>query len=329
MSGKNVAVLAVVEDSPVVSQQGEREEFSEQPVPECVAEPCVTEPSVGEQLRRAREARGMSAAEIAKLLKLSTHQVEALESDDWTRLPWNTIIRGFVRNYARLLNLNPAELMAHLDRQLSPPTHGLEMPMGTNVRIPQEGKAERRDYIRIFSGLLLLFLAVLAYFFFPQDLWKAAMSGLKGDSSGQRAVLEKPESVLPEARAPATAIVAPAATVLSNETPAMTRAVSVAAHAVKESDSRASTEPQAAPGNVAGNLLKFSFAQPSWVEVRDRTGEIIFSELSQAGSSREVEGRPPLSLVVGNASYVSVQYKGKPVDLSKRSKDDVARLTVE
>ncbi len=324
MSGNNVAVLAVVEDSPVVSQQGEREQIPEQPAPEGVAEP-----SVGEQLRRAREAKGMSAAEIAKLLKLSTHQIEALESDDWRRLPWNTIIRGFVRNYARLLNLNPAELMGQLDRQLSPPARGLEMPKGTNVRIPQEGKVERRDYIRIFSGLSLLFLAVLAYFFFPLDLWKAAMSGLKGDSSGQRAVLEKNESVRLDARAPATVIVPPAATVLSNETPAAIRPTPVSVPSPKESDSRAMTAPQTVPGSATGSLLKFSFTQPSWVEVRDHTGEIIFSELSQAGSSREVEGRPPFSLVVGNASYVSLQYKGKPVDLSKRSKDDVARLTIE
>ena len=44
---------------------------------------------------------------------------------------------------------------------------------------------------------------------------------------------------------------------------------------------------------------------------------------------REVEGQPPFAVVVGNAGQVTLQYKGKAVDLSKRSKEDVARLTLE
>lgn len=63
--------------------------------------------------------------------------------------------------------------------------------------------------------------------------------------------------------------------------------------------------------------------------MRDRTGQIIFSQLSQAGSQRDIEGQPPFVLVVGNAAHVTLQYKGKAIDLSKRSKDDVARLTLD
>jgi len=84
-----------------------------------------------------------------------------------------------------------------------------------------------------------------------------------------------------------------------------------------------------APATMPEGVLKFSFAQASWVEVRDRDGAILFSQLGQAGSQRDVEGRPPFALIIGNAGNVSLQYKGKPVDLSKRSKDDVARLSIE
>ena len=55
-----------------------------------------------------------------------------------------------------------------------------------------------------------------------------------------------------------------------------------------------------------GEALYFSFTQPSWVEVRDRSGEIVFSQLNQAGSQREISGEPPFSLVVGNASRVTL-----------------------
>ena len=75
--------------------------------------------------------------------------------------------------------------------------------------------------------------------------------------------------------------------------------------------------------------MKLSFGQPSWVEIRDRSGQIVFSQLNPAGSQREIEGQAPFTLVIGNASSVTVQYKGKTVDLTQRSKDDVARLTLD
>ncbi|MEO8409754.1 MAG: DUF4115 domain-containing protein, partial [Propionivibrio sp.] len=95
-----------------------------------------------------------------------------------------------------------------------------------------------------------------------------------------------------------------------------------------ESGSGSGIAAGAAPP-VADRSLNFSFRQPAWVEVRDASGKIVFSQLNQAGTQRIVAGQPPYTLVVGNASQVALQYKGAAVDLSKSSKDDVARLTLE
>ena len=89
------------------------------------------------------------------------------------------------------------------------------------------------------------------------------------------------------------------------------------------------TETKTAVASTGDNVLRFDFSKAAWVEVKDRSGQILFSQLSPAGSQREVSGQPPFSLIVGNAGNVTLQYKGKGVDLSKRSKDDVARLTLE
>jgi len=85
--------------------------------------------------------------------------------------------------------------------------------------------------------------------------------------------------------------------------------------------------PSAATGTSGG--LKLSFSQPSWVEIRDGSGQIIFSQLNPAGSQSDIRGQPPFALVIGNASNVTVQYKGKVVELTQRSQEDVARLTLE
>src|SRR5664279_4191713 len=101
-------------------------------------------PPVGEQLRVAREARGLQVADIAQTLKLGQRQVEALEAGDWKGLPGNTFIRGFVRNYARLIQIDPAPLMAQLDEVLEKPVNSLGVSDVTPAAMPHSGSAGSR-----------------------------------------------------------------------------------------------------------------------------------------------------------------------------------------
>ena len=273
-----------------------------------------SELSVGQQLCAAREARGLTVADVAKAIKLGRRQVEAIEADDWPSLPCTTIIRGFVRNYARLLELDPDHLMSVLDNLKMPQAPELEMSVGTPVSIPQDGEVDRREYVRVLSGLIVLVLAVLAYFFLPQELLNSALSALKAatqsrDVSTETVITSGSDAV----KSTEVAVASPTTSVLPEGS---------AAPPLQSAHVSASAQ-------TSTNVLQFSFAQPSWVEVRDRGGQIIFSQLSQADSQREIEGQPPFALVIGNASHVTLKYKGRTVDLSLRSKDDVARLTLE
>jgi cytoskeleton protein RodZ len=71
------------------------------------------------------------------------------------------------------------------------------------------------------------------------------------------------------------------------------------------------------------------FARESWVEIRDRNGRKIFSQLNEPGTEQVVTGVPPLSLVVGNAIGVQLTHNEQPVNLGPYTKVDVARLTLE
>jgi cytoskeleton protein RodZ len=69
---------------------------------------------VGLALRQGRERLGMSVHDIAERIKFAPRQVEALEANDFTHLPEPAFLRGFVRSYARVLQLDDVALVASL-----------------------------------------------------------------------------------------------------------------------------------------------------------------------------------------------------------------------
>lgn len=288
-------------------------------VPELVA----PEQSVGQQLRTAREAKRMGVAEVAHTLKLSVRQVEALDADDWSSLP-GTIVRGFIRNYARLVNLDSEALMRQLDAVRQPGQAELALLAATSAPLPRASRMERRDWVVVLSGLTLVLLALLVNFFAPQDFWQSTLAEFNKLTAEPTATVSSAEKVdsIPVAQSTDQAT-QPGAPVASAEAVSPENQLPKAQTGAVPGDQVAS---QPAPGD---SVLKLNFAQPSWVEIRDRSGQVIFSQLNQAGSQREIEGQPPFALVIGNASNVTVQYKGKTIDLSQRSKDDVARFNLE
>ncbi len=286
--------------------------------------------AVGARLRIAREARSMSVADAAQALKLGPKQVEALEAENWGALPGNTMIRGFVRNYARLLNLDSEALMraldaAHLERKLQ-----LDVSSGTSATLPQNSRrAQRRDWLAVWGGLLMLALAGLAYFFVPADFWQSRLGALGGT---RHITLPAPavaaSEPLPTPAGKTEKLPAAASNEVITPVPLATpNAVVLADSAPTVTPTPSSTNPASlAPAAVGG--LKFTFAKDAWVEVRDAEGKLLLNELCAGGGQREVNGQPPFALVVGNATEVKLEYQGRPVDLAPISKG-VARLSVQ
>lgn len=272
-------------------------------------------PSVGTLLRNARESRSLPVADIAQALKLGQRQVEALERDDWSVLPGTTFIRGFVRNYARLVDIDPAPLMERLEGQLEKPVDTLAVPAAAPPRISNASKS--RDGLVVGIGGVLLVLAALAYFLLPNDLGalRDAWQGLLGGT--EVATLET--APLP---------VAPTQETLF---PPDTTAQQLIAPQATPGEAAVPQPAVSAPQDAAAppSQLRFVLSQPSWLEVRDRDENILFSQRLIAGAEQVVEGRGPLSVTIGYAPGVKLQHRGQVVNLEPHTRGDVARLVLE
>lgn len=77
--------------------------------------------AIGETLRQERLRRNLGLQQISNELKLSTRFLEAIETEQFDRLPGGVFTRSFVRQYARYLGLNEDELAAEVARLVEPP----------------------------------------------------------------------------------------------------------------------------------------------------------------------------------------------------------------
>lgn len=301
----------------------------QQEVPGLIAEvPVAQGPSVGARLRAAREARGISLHEIANTLKLGARQVEGLENGDWQALPGHTFIRGFVRNYARLVELDPAPLMGELDRILEKPKSKLERVEGSAEVLPSSGgRISRRDRNVILAGLAAVGLAAAVYFALPNDL-SALRDSLQGviDSLSRKEEVAPPpvEAEVAAPAAPVDPVLPPGTTpqqVLNPqvETPVAPPALEAAPASAVEKR----------PESADAAAIRFVFDKESWVEVRDRDNKPVFSQRSVAGSEQLVSGKGPFSLVIGYAPGVRLFWHGQAIDLVPHTRGDVARLILE
>jgi cytoskeleton protein RodZ len=111
----------------------------------------------GERLKRERELREVSPNEVVVATRISLRFLEALENEDWAKLPGGVFNRGFVRAIARYLGLDEEHLLAEYD--LARGDQSAESPSNPENRIPQ---ASKWMAVAFALGALLLIAALVA-----------------------------------------------------------------------------------------------------------------------------------------------------------------------
>lgn len=260
--------------------------------------------SVGAVLREAREQRGLSVADVESRLKFASRQIEALEADNFTRLPEISFVRRFVRSYAKLLQLDPAPLLASLPIAPVPPSlHTANIAI--EVPFPNTHATRRLKIIWLTAGLVVVVAIILVLF-----VWLSRSKPIMPQATVE--TIELP-AVMPTPASVVIAVPSPDALVVSSKAPA-------AAKVIKTESNSASKQSAS---------IRLTFDADSWVKVTDNDGRILLSQLNSSGSEQHLKGRPPFSVVIGNISGVRLYYQGKLVELAPFYNGEIARLTLE
>lgn len=282
--------------------------------------------AAGTLLRAGREAAGLSVAAVAQQLKLAPRQIEAIEDGDFTRLPGRTFVRGFVRNYARLLRLDADLVLAALPESASVPS--LETPsLAPSPRpigeLPADTPARPNPASWAIPIALIAIVAVAVVYEYTRPQAE----------SPKPVALELPAApVTPAGPSDSKAEAVPASitTALPNPLAAAEPKADVAPEAA--APAAADAVPAAATTAIAAEdadaPIAISFRGTSWVEVRDGSGVLVVQTTGNAGATRAVNGRAPFDVILGNASAVTVSWHGKAVDTAPYTRQNVARFTL-
>jgi cytoskeleton protein RodZ len=261
---------------------------------------------VGQELAAAREAQGLALSDVAQSLKFAPRQLEALEAEHFEHLPGATFARGMVRSYARLLKLDPEPLLQRIAARLEIPDPD-RLAARYHQPVPFSDNARRWTWV--YAGVSLGVLALVGAFAYEWHQERtAAAKGSKPTSVARAAPREVPRPALaPVPMQPVAVAPVPQEKTIVVEKP---------------------TEKTLAPLRPGAHRLIVRTDGEAWIEIKDAADRMLISSLNPPGSERVVRGRPPYSLVIGNASQVRITYDDKPVDLAPHTRQDVARLTL-
>ncbi|MCX7150705.1 MAG: DUF4115 domain-containing protein [Rhodocyclales bacterium] len=256
----------------------------------------------GSVLRRTREARGQSIADVVQVIRFSPRQIEALERDDYASLPGSTAVRGMVRNYAKFLKLDAAPLLAQLEPAVPVPEADVRPP--TNMGEAEQPTVFERVPLKFIIVGAAILLLVLAGYWYSNSSGDGGLAQRLLGAAGSYGVTS-PNSVVASAVVP---VVAPAPAVITGNEPA---------------------GPDVTSGQLPFVGLRVEFDDHSWIEIRDATQKIVFVGEYPAGTRQNVEGKPPFQIWIGKASGVRLFMGERSIDLKPHTREEVARFSLE
>lgn len=294
--------------------------------------------SVGHILRKARIAKGMSVDDVSRQLRLSVQQIEAIEKENFEKLPGRTFLRGFIRNYASLVQLDSTPLLQMLPESV-PVISTYERTPLTNKQISFSSNRESSGNNRLII-IIILFAVILGAYFTSENIGWNKTSDSNAMNNEAKKVAEK-ASV--EIQLPISSPIKTATNTQTNKAPEPSIQISTEKNSNAESGIKAETlivaaenksvmqdtEKPAVASSDLGNLY-FKFTADSWVKVVDGKGVPLFEQLKKGGSEQMIVGKRPLSIVLGNASGVNLTYNDQEINIpSYKKQDGTARFTLK
>lgn len=301
--------------------------------------------SAGALLRQARQAQGVALEDLAATLKVPVEKLQALEDEDWQRLPDVVFLRALAQTICRTLHLEAAPVLALLPQQkvtALAPQGGLNAPMRERG-VPSILATNTKHSPWPWVVLLLIVLGGGGYlgvqWMAPEwvrgvSTTVSAPSDPAGDSplfspavpeEGDGGGMGNMGDVAQAGEVPtvqAAALMQPALPEEEGAQPGFAAPATAPA-----------AEPAAAPAAQAAAsvspVLRITAKGATWVQVLDAQQRLLIEKILQDGEVFSTSAPKPLTVAVGKADLATVEVNGAPFDVQAVARSNVARFEVK
>ena len=299
--------------------------------------------SAGALLRQARQAQGVALEDLAATLKVPVEKLQALEDEDWQRLPDVVFLRALAQTICRTLHLEAAPVLALLPQQkvtALAPQGGLNTPMRERG-VPSILATNTKHSPWPWVVLLLIVLGGGGYlgvqWMAPEwvrgvSTTVSAPSDPAGDSplfspagpeEGDGGGMGNMGDVAQAGEVPSVQVAALMQPALPEEEGAQPGFAAPAPAA----------EPAAAPAAQAAAsvspVLRITAKGATWVQVLDAQQRLLIEKILQDGEVFSTSAPKPLTVAVGKADLATVEVNGAPFDVQAVARSNVARFEVK
>ncbi|MCX8745880.1 helix-turn-helix domain-containing protein [Snodgrassella sp. B3800] len=268
--------------------------------------------TLGALLSQARKQKGLSVGEVAERLKLPARQIEAMESGSYKGLPEAVFIKGFLSSYARLLELDESEFKQYL-QQIFPSGQRYSTSDSSKVlssELDFQDKPQRRHFPRWLIALLVLIIIGAVVYAWQS---KSTSENAKQAATASQEVSAQTASISDIAASNIRVVPMPASEQVSST--ASTTVIS--ASQLQEANTKTNaSEPVAADSEA----LLIKLENKSWLQVSDKNGKVLISQVVDAGSTQQFSGSAPYKVIIGYTPGASIKFAGKDVIIPQNKK---------
>jgi cytoskeleton protein RodZ len=318
-------------------------------VEETISQPTDQQILIGKLLRDAREAKGIAIEDMAEKLHLLTDVVRGIEQCDFEEMPSRVFVRGYVRNYARLVDLNAQEMLDKFDQ--AHPEDLSHLQIDKTPHLPTDSPVASR-FAGIVTWLTVLAIVILFVVWWYGYLTREEAKDITAEQAvvTEEVIVQSPIELAPlEENVPPPAFVAePAEEAQAGELTqdVIEPKVVVPVESVVEAQPVVAEpmfiEPVQTPV-IEEKPIEVVEAQPQapvipdvrlklngdcWVIVKSDDDSFKLVGLYNTGYEKIFEGNAPYTIVLGNYESAELWVRGELYDLTPHARGNVARFTL-
>ena len=283
----------------------------------------------GEILRKKRGEVGISIDEVSEKLNLQPNLIESLENNNYEIFNVETYLKGYLRAYAKFIGVDGDKVISLYNQQYAEKI--IEITPDVKPRIQTSAPS---NPVKLFSYVIGLFIVLALLVWYQKGEFGKTSSGnieittmninknnINGVDTSYTIIVHDNHWQWP--------ISAPVEN-YSNE--AYAKPKKALDKNVKNDDQNSLTaENDESPAyNIqeSTDTMVLSLTGDCWTEIEDKDGNKVFYDLALEGKSYVINGKSPLTVFLGAAHEVSVQFNGSEIDIKPYIKFGLARFTL-